>query len=260
MDIVFDVYRWIIALSLALPRILVVFIILPFLDRQFIPIMIKNAIAVAVSLAVVPLVYHQIDDLGFSLQVYIVLMLKEALIGTLIGYSMATVFWAIASMGFFIDTQRGALSAQLFTPIIGGTTSPLGALLVHIAAVLFFIGGGFLMLLQVLYLSYLTWPVDGFIPAFDMRGALFIVDAFSSIMTLMFLLAAPVVIIMIVVEFGVGMIGRFVPSINVFLLAMPVKSLLVFLFLWLSMGYLIRFLDARMLDVVGRVRLLERVL
>ncbi len=163
-------------------------------------------------------------------------------------------------MGFFLDTQRGALSGLLFTPIIGGTTSPLGVFLVHMAAVLFFIGGGLLMLLQVIYLSYLTWPVDGFIPSIDLRGVQFFIEGFASIMTLMFLLAAPVVIIMIVIEFGVGMIGRFVPSINVFLLAMPVKSLVVFLFLWLYMGYLVRFLDARMLEAVGRIRLLERVL
>jgi type III secretion protein T len=52
-------------------------------------------------------------------------------------------------------------------------------------------------------------------------------DLVKDLMLTMFCLAAPILIVLFLTEFGLGLVNRFAPQLNVFFLAIPVKS-------WLS--------------------------
>jgi type III secretion protein T len=51
-------------------------------------------------------------------------------------------------------------------------------------------------------------------------------------MEAVFCFSAPILIVLFLAEFGLGMISRFAPQLNVFFMAMPVKS-------WLSVFFLL---------------------
>jgi type III secretion protein T len=50
-------------------------------------------------------------------------------------------------------------------------------------------------------------------------------------MRLMFVLAAPIIALMFLAEFGLAIVSRFAPQIQVFILAMPIKSAIAILIL-----------------------------
>ncbi len=50
-------------------------------------------------------------------------------------------------------------------------------------------------------------------------------------MRLMFVLAAPAIAIMFLAEFGLAIVSRFAPQLQVFILAMPIKSALALMIL-----------------------------
>ena len=54
----------------------------------------------------------------------------------------------------------------------------------------------------------------------------------DDLMEIIFCFSAPILIVLFLAEFGLGMISRFAPQLNVFFMAMPVKS-------WLSMFFLL---------------------
>jgi type III secretion protein T len=61
-------------------------------------------------------------------------------------------------------------------------------------------------------------------------------------MRLIAILAAPMVICMFLVDFSLGLVNRFAPSLNVFFLSMPIKSALSLLVLVLYTATFVIFL------------------
>jgi type III secretion protein T len=65
---------------------------------------------------------------------------------------------------------------------------------------------------------------------------------------------------MLLAELGMALIGRFVPQINVFLLAMPVKSALALLLLALYMTALLHYVGDGFRQYTGFLGLLDDLL
>ena len=104
--------------------------------------------------------------------------------------------------------------------------------------VIFFVSGGVHIFLDGIYESYQTWPILSFFPNLNIHGIKFFLKQFDLLMYFTIFLAGPVVLSMFTVELVMGLIGRFVPSLNVFFLAMPIKSALALFVLTLYVGLL----------------------
>lgn len=166
------------------------------------------------------------------------LILKEVFIGFVLGWLAGLVFWAIESAGLFIDNQRGASSAQSSDPLSGTQTSPTGSFLFQSTVYAFFASGAFLSFLLLLYSTYEFWPVTAFLPGefFAKEGAaLFFGECLAKLAVNMVLIAAPVVLACLFTDISLGLINRFAPQLNVYILSLPIKSavasfLLIFYF------------------------------
>ena len=186
--------------------------------------------------------------------------LKEVLLGLLIGFVATIPFWAMEATGFIIDNQRGAALASTLNPSLGSQTSPTGLLLTQTLITLFFSGGAFLALVGSLFRSYASWPVSSFFPQLGSQWVAFFYAQFSQMLMLCALFAAPLLIAMFLAEFGLALVSRFAPSLNVFILAMPIKSLVVSLLLVLYLGILMEHAYDALLLAVDPLRLLRPVL
>jgi type III secretion protein T len=210
---------------LASARMIAAFMMMPFLSKQSLgSAMIRNGAVASFSLITYPLVEYGFGQTSYSGWETLLIIAKEVFIGLAIGYVINIPFWAVESVGFFIDNQRGATMASAFNPMSGSQTSPLGILLTQALVTIFFISGAFLLMLYSLYQSYRIWPVFEFFPTLGGSGAEFFLAQLDSLMRLTVLLGAPVVIAMFLAEFGLALISRFAPQLNVFILAMPIKS------------------------------------
>jgi type III secretion protein T len=69
------------------------------------------------------------------------------------------------------------------------------------------------------------------------------------IMGLIITFAAPVVIAMFIAEFGLGLMNRFAPQLNVFFLAMPVKSGIAAVIIIFYLVFLLGFLQKEFVNV-----------
>lgn len=259
MDLLAETYHWIIAGAVALPRILLVFVMLPFLRATILPLMIRNGLAVSLALVVIPYVGADLARESLSLYWVFFLILKEAVLGVIIGVFVSTIFWALASAGSFIDLQRGSFSGRLFSPFIDSQAYTLGNFFVFAGGVLFFLSGAMLSVVDVIYSSYTIWPVTQLYPGLNENAILVFLDLLDKMMTYMLIIAGPVVVTMLIVEGGMAILGRFVPSLNIFMLAMPIKSAVAFLLLGTYMTFVFTFVNERILDQGGLFAYLEKV-
>ena len=220
-----DIKDWFYVFSMSMPRIVALFTLIPFLHKRMLGgAMMRNGVAAALILFMHPVVAEYKPDESFSIYFTAVLVLKEIFIGALIGFCITIPFWALESAGFFIDNQRGASMASALNPLSGAETSPMGVLFSQAFTAIFMISGLFLLLLKSLFISYATWPVFSYYPQLNSEATLFFLNQFDLIIGLAMWLAAPVVISMFITEFGIALISRSAPQLNVFILAMPIKS------------------------------------
>ncbi len=220
-----EMKEWFYVLAMGLPRLLALFTVLPMLHKKVLGgTMIRNGICMCMVLFLHPMIAEGKPDEAVPIFTTGGIVIKEVIIGAILGYCIAIPFWALESAGFFIDNQRGASMASTMNPFSGAETSPLGILFSQAFIALMMTSGLFLLMLNNVFLSYQAWPVFSYVPQLNMKATVFFLNQFDLIVSLAMWLSAPVVIAMFITEFGIALISRSAPQLNVFILAMPIKS------------------------------------
>lgn len=234
-----------IAMGWLLPRVLAVFAMLPLFNSQILPGLLRNTMAMAMCLVMLPVMMGFLENHPpISLQLMPLLLMKEAIIGVLLGFMMAIPFWGLEAVGFFIDNQRGASIASSFNPLTGNDSSPLGIMFNQSFMVYFLVSGGFALMLTVVYNSYMLWSPLEFSLSFHRDAAKTLLLQLDRLMSLGIVLSAPVILVMFLAELGLALISRFAPQLQVFFLAMPIKSGVAVFMLTVYIGTLFRYTDS----------------
>ena len=230
------------ALGLTQPRILAMFIALPIFASQLLPGLLRLGLAVGIGVLAAPPLVAQLPQLPQGVGL-VGLLCKEAALGFAIGYLLAIPFWAFEAAGFFIDNQRGASIAGTLNPLTGNDSSPLGQLFNQAFIVFVLVSGAFSLLLGLLYESFVLWPVLQWQPALHAGATGVAADAWlgqlDTLVRTALLLSAPAIIAMFLAELGLALVSRFAPQLQVFFLAMPIKSALALFVLVMYMGTLL---------------------
>ncbi len=226
---------WVTPVALTLPRLLSVFAVSPFFAGNLINGLTRNGLLLLLAIFMSPVA----GDLPVMTPgMWVLLSAKEALIGTLLGLGFGIFIWAIQSVGDLIDFQTGSANAPFFDPIGGHEGGPTGPFLGWIVMTLFISAGGLLAMVGVIVDSFRLWPVASFYPNVGDVLQEFAVRQGDTLFLWTVKLAAPVIFVLLVVELGVGLIGRAAPQLNVFVFTQPLKRLLATLMLLLFLYFL----------------------
>jgi type III secretion protein T len=232
---------YLMALAYTQPRILGMFVAVPIFNRQLVPGMLRFAVAAVFGAFAAPQLVPVLATTDFSTLQIVMLLLKEAFIGFTLGLLIAIPFWAFEAIGFFIDNQRGASVAATLNPLTGNDSSPLGILFNQAFIVFFFLSGGFVLMLELLYDSFALWNVLTWMPQLRPETMELMLDQLNKIVRLALLLGAPAIVAMFLSEVGLALVSRFVPQLQVFFLAMPIKSAIAMLVLMMYMATLFEY-------------------
>lgn len=244
-------------LALTQPRILAMFLVLPLFNSQLIPGLVRFAIAAALGVVMVPALQPQVAQQDWGAATLLGTITKEAFIGFVIGYLAAIPFWIFEAVGFLVDNQRGASIASTLNPLTGNDSSPLGLMFNQAFIVFFLLTGGFSLLLGTLYDSFALWSITGWLPAFTPDSVPVMLAQLDRLVRMAVLLAAPVLVAMFLAEIGLALVSRFAPQLQVFFMAMPIKSALAMLVLMLYAASLFDY-GADEVESIGRILQLLR--
>ncbi len=175
----------------------------------------------------------------------------ELMIGMVIGLVMQLLFAAIQVAGQVMDMQSGFGLINVFNPALE-TQFPLFGFLFFILAILYLlVSYGHHMILRALSSTFDRIPVGGFAPdtpvmaQFVAWGGLMFHDAV--------LLAAPIAAAMMLAYVTMGLMGRVIPQINLFVVGFPLTIALSLLVVGLSIGYYLNLLDSLFTDMFRNV-------
>jgi type III secretion protein T len=113
------------AFFLALPRMLAFFSVLPMLNRQALPGILRIGVAGVFAVFLVPGLIDPARAMAFDAPRVIALCVKEGVLGFALGFVIAVPLWAFEAMGSYVDNQRGASIAETINPLTGHEASPM---------------------------------------------------------------------------------------------------------------------------------------
>lgn len=257
LDSIDQIKAFLAALGWTQPRIMAMFILIPIFNQSHLTGMLRMGVAAALGIMLVPALMPSVSDWQGDGAQMAMLVVKEVFIGLVLGCLIAVPFWAFEAIGFLIDNQRGATMGATLDPLTGNDSSALGSLFSQAFIVFVFVSGGFLLMLEVLYDSFALWSVFAWTPHLRPESVPMLIDQFTRLLKLALLMSAPAVLAMLLAELGLAIVSRFVPQLQVFFLAMPIKSALAFLVLILYMANLFEYAQGMFDDVRQVVPMLD---
>lgn len=161
---------------------------------------------------------------------FIVLLVKESMIGLALGYAASLVFWAAESAGTYIDDLTGYNNVQLSNPN-GEKVSLTSTLLSQFAIAAFWLLGGMTFLLGAIYESYRWWPLASVTPIPSAILESFAIGRADTLMQMTAKLAGPVMLALLLIDIGFGIAAKASQKIDMQSLERPVKGLATVLML-----------------------------
>lgn len=228
-------FELLLGLALGVARLLPCMLLVPAFCFKHLKGLLRYCVVIAVAMLPAPSIGEALSSQDAGFIMIIGLLAKEVLLGALLGVLLHMPFWMFASVGALLDSQRGALSGGQLNPALGPDATPTGELLQEVLVMLVILLGGLPLITQVIWDSYLVWPPTAWLPLFGEDGFSTLIAQLSRTLQHMLLYAAPFIALLLLIEAGMAIIGLYAQQLNVFVLAMPAKSIagLAFLLVYL---------------------------
>lgn len=206
-------------------------------------------LALALSILVSPALAPSMPVLPREPLALLGLLAPEILVGLLLGFVTRLALAAVHAGGSLIALQSGLSAAAMFDPNEATQGTIPGAFLAAAALTLLFAADFHHLLLRAIALSYGTFPVGGAIDP-TAAGDLLIRLSGEALATGA-RIAAPLILAGILVNLGLGAMGRMVPAFPILFLALPLQLLLALVVLQLSLPAAMRLFGEAFLRGVG---------
>ncbi|GFI08154.1 MAG: flagellar biosynthetic protein FliR [Lachnospiraceae bacterium] len=202
----------------------------PLFGRRNVP---NNAKA-AMVLVFTFLVYSTMEEPELSYEfassfLYGFFLLKEFLVGYVLGYVMELFFFVITHAGSIIDFHMGLSMSMVYDPQTNAQIAMSGNLYQIFYTLIFFAVDGHLVLIRMLLRSGELVPYGEVV--FTQGLALAVLDLFRGCVVLAVRFAFPIIAIEFLVEVAVGIMMKMAPQVNVFVINIQIKIAVGFLVL-----------------------------
>lgn len=210
---------------LCIPRFAMSLLFLPFFSPKMLGgTVIRNAVLIAFAIFIYPIVASQLEGYSLDRLSMLKIMSQEAIIGLIYGFFISLPFVLVNTLGGIIDLQRGAMMSQVFNPGLGGSSTETAVFMNTVFAYAFFSVGPFLLSVAMVLKSYSMIPMAITNLVLSEQVLAVLAGAFQQALLAATTFVAPIIMTIFFVDFSLGLVNRFSPSLNVFMLSLPIKS------------------------------------
>jgi flagellar biosynthetic protein FliR len=200
-------------------RIMALIAVAPVLGNRSVPARIKIALGVLVTLAAAPVLPMEgrvpLDSFAGFLAIG-----REILIGVAMGLSVRVIFAAIEMGGEVAGLQMGLSFAGYIDPSTGNTSNAVSSFFGIMAVLLFLSLNGHLLLLSGVIESFQRLPIGGGDTVLISKA---LVNAGSQIFAAALSVSLPIIVVLLILNLGLGIMSRIAPQMNVFAVGFPIS-------------------------------------
>lgn len=198
------------------------FLGIPLFAGKMIPVKVRTAFGLLLSLLINPLVPADIE-IANHFAGAIILSINEICIGLLLAMTVRMVFFAIELAGHLISYEIGLMASNSVNPLLGSTDSTITTLLYYFSLLVFFITGVHYDVLKAFVLSFELLPIGSFF--LSVNPTVEFVNEVSYVFVLGTLIAAPFIGLNFLINISFAVLGKAVPKMNVFMTSFAIRIL-----------------------------------
>ncbi|MEH6951063.1 flagellar biosynthetic protein FliR [Nitrobacter sp. NHB1] len=217
------------AFMLVFARIGAMVMLLPGFGEVFIPVRVKLAIALILTLIILPLhraAYHV--DMQ-SVAPLVVMMVHEIIIGVVLGATARVTLAALSVAGSIIAQQLGLGFVTSVDPTQGEQGALMGNFLTILGIALLFATDTHYLVIAALNDSYKIFSPGELMPSGDV--AALATRAFAAAFKIGLQLSAPFLVFGLVFNIGLGVLARLMPQMQVYFVGVPLSIFIGFVIL-----------------------------
>lgn len=207
---------------LVLVRVSGIFVLSPFFSSQNVPNTIKVGFSFVLSLLVSNIL--DVSKISFSETGYFILVIKELMVGLIIGFICYAFFTSFYVLGQIVDMEIGFGMVNVIDPQNRVQVPVMGNFYYILAFLIFLVMNGHHQIIKALIESYNYVPIGKF--NFNQELSNQLINILSTTFKLGFRLSSPVVVAMLLSDILLGILTRTIPQMNVFVVGMPLKILI----------------------------------
>ena len=217
-------YRGMDAFLLVFVRMTGLFVISPIFGRRNVPAYLKIGFSFFLALILVNVIALPELDYYNNIYQFALLIFKEFVVGTAIGFVTYLAFSAIYVAGQLIDMQIGFGMVNILDPL-SNIQIPVTANFYFILSMLAFLAvRGHHAVIKALFASYKMVPLGGAL--FNDNLTEDVMRIFGNMFIIGFKIAAPVTAAILIADVAMGVMSKTIPQLNVFVVGMPAKIFL----------------------------------
>jgi len=206
---------------LVLLRVSTLLIVAPIFGHRLYLARAKVGMAVMISFVVFPLVADQGLQVPEGVFPYAFMMVREALMGMVLGFAVLLLFVGIQFAGQLAGLQMGFGIVNVIDPQSHGQVSIIAQFLNILAVLIVLSTDGHHLILQGLISSFDAVPLGGV--EFKAPIAEKIILLSSQVFGIAIKISAPILISLLSISVALGVLARTVPQMNVFIVGFPVQ-------------------------------------
>jgi flagellar biosynthetic protein FliR len=232
-------------------------LVMPFFGATQVPAQVKIVLIIVLAAVMTPA--NAGAELTASGDWFPLMLLREVMVGLLLGFSVALVFSTLTIAANLISIQMGLNLQALLNPTSAFASDQENSLSIFysmLATVIFLTVNGHHALLRGLQSTFDVVPLNSFQMEPGQTGILAALT--STMIVSAFQIAFPVMAALLIADVAAGLLARMVPQINVFFVNLPLKIFLGFLVMLVSMPFTISYFGN--VGVPNSVRNLSAVL
>ena len=215
-------------------RIAGVLMVAPVFGARLVPIRVRVALAVAVTVVLAPVLPAAARVFEPSLASGLVLV-QELLLGIAMGFCLQMIFDALIIAGQTIAMGMGLGFATMVDPQRGVAVPVIGQFFVILGLLIFLSLGGHLATLRLIADSFELLPLG---QPFPIDGIWLLVSWGSEMFAGAVRIALPAATALLVVNIAFGVVSRAAPTLNLFAVGLPAGLLLGFVILLVNINNL----------------------
>ena len=222
------------AAALVFARVGALFMFIPGIGETYVPMNARLILALLLSLCLWPIAAPSLPPLPADIATMTGDIVKELLIGGMIGALLQMFTAALATAGELISLQTTLSFAQTANPSEAQPTASVGTFLMLIGMTLVFDTDLHQLFIAAIAKSYTLFAPAKALPLND--AAMLATQTVAKTFALAVQMAAPVIVFSLVFNIASGLIGRAMPQFQVFFVATPLNLLLGLSIFALSLG------------------------
>ncbi len=208
-----------IVFSFVMSRVIGVFMGMPFFNTNFIPLNVRIMLVLSLSFFFSKITDITVPLTDFSLMFFFLTVLKEVLIGFLLGLSVSIFIAVFSYAAEIISYFMGLTIVNVFDPAFG-QISVFDRYFIALFYLLFFITGAYQIFIGSILKSFEILPV---VEPFSFKVFLYLLEKLPLIFYLGFKMAFPFALILLVINVALALVNRLIPQINVFIVGLPLQ-------------------------------------